>query len=136
MTREEFEKLISDDPALTTPIRKAAADIPRSRQAFGTPTELTAIAILFPVVKYIVTDIGLPWLHEAKRYTELWRLKFHRWIDEQHQKHDLDPDTAEATGNALRRELETITETSAQKSWERFASLLSKEKPEKGEEDA
>ena len=135
MTREEFEKLISEDPALATPIHNAVAAIPRSREAFGTVTELAAIVILFPVVKYIVTDIGLPWLYEAKRYTELWRLKFHRWIDEQHQKHDLDPDAAEAACNALRRELEAIKETKARKSWERFASLLSKEKPDEGEED-
>lgn len=124
MTREEFEKLISEDPALAAPIRKGAAAIHVARDTFGTPAELAAIAILFPVATFIVKEIGLPWLYEAKRYSELWRLKVHKWIDEQYRKHGLDPDAAEAASNALRRELEAITETKARKSWERFASLL------------
>ena len=83
-----------------------------------------ATAILFPVVRYVVGSIGLPWLYEAKRYSELWRQKFHNWIDTQYRNHGYDPDEAEAAGEALRRELEAITDAGAQKAWERFAGLL------------
>lgn len=124
MTREEFERIISQDPALETPLRRAAEAIPRRPGTFGPITGLAAIAVLFPVAVFVVKSIGLPWLHEAKRYSELWRQKFHRWIDTQYQKHDFDPDEAEAAGEALRRELEAITDAGAQKAWERFAGLL------------
>ena len=133
MTREEFERIISEDPALEMPLRKAAEAIPRRQ--FGVVTGLAATAILFPVAVFIVKGIGLPWLHEAKRYSELWRQKFHSWIDSQYQKHGFDPDDAEAAGEALRRELEAITDTGAQKAWERFLQLLRREKPEEEAED-
>ena len=134
MTQEEFEKLISEDPALVAPMRKAAAAISHKRMTFAATTELAAIAVVFPIVIFVVKEIGLPWLYEAKRYSELWRLQFHKWIDEQYRGHGLDPDATEAAGNALRRELEAITETKARKSWERFATLLREDKRDSAEE--
>ena len=132
MTPEEFEQLISQDPALATPIRNAAKAIPaRTRDAFGMPTELAAIVILFPVVEYIVKKIGLPWLIGLKRYSDLWLKKFLKWVDEQHRKEGFDPDAAEAFGEKFRRELEAVTDADAQKSWERFAELLRQQKPDK-----
>lgn len=44
--------------------------------AYDTPTELAAIALLFPPPPS-PREIGLPWLCEAKRYGEPWRLGFH-----------------------------------------------------------
>lgn len=131
MTKEEFERLISQDPALATPIHNAAAAISPPRRAFGGATELAAIAVLFPVAVYVIKHIGLPWLYEAKRYSEVWRQKFHNWIDKQYRKQGFDPDTAEAVGEALRLELEKITDAGAKKSWEDFAELLRQEKPDK-----
>ena len=133
MTREEFQQLLFDDPALAKPLRKAVAAIPpRVVETFGTPTELATIAALLPVVSYIVKEIGLPWLSEAKRYSELWRQKFHHWIEDQYAEHGIHPYAVESSGNALRRELEAITDADARKSWERFAELL---KPKQSTED-
>lgn len=132
MTPNEFQQLVSQDPALASPLRNAAGSIqPRTRGTFGTPTELAAIALLFPVVSYIIKNFGLPWLHEAKRYSDLWRQKFHNWIDEQQRQHGLNPDEVEVAGQALVRELEAITDAGAQKAWERLAELLRKEKSAK-----
>ena len=132
MTPEQFKELISQDPALATPIHNAAKAIPSSsRGTFGTPTELAAIVILFPVVEYVVTKIGLPWLIGLKRYSDLWLKKFLKWVDEQHRKEGFDPDVVEAFGEKFRRELESITDTGAQKSWERLAVLLRQQKPDK-----
>src|SRR5687768_82373 len=103
MTQDEFQAVVSQEPALAGPIRRAAATA--TPPSFGTPTELAAIALMFPVVSFVVREIGLPWLHEAKRYAELWRLKFHDWIDRQYTKSGRDPDQAEKAGEALREEL-------------------------------
>jgi hypothetical protein len=129
MTQEEFQTLVTQEPALSAPIQRAAAAVPQD--AFGTPTELAAVALLFPVVSFVVKQIGLPWLYEVKRYAELWRLKFHDWIDKQAKQSGIDPDQAEKAGEALRRELEKTTDRGARAAWERFAQVLSKEKEDK-----
>ena len=125
MTLEEFERLISEEPALAGPIRRATEAMPGSRATFGTsPAELAAIAVLFPVATFVVKEMGLPWLHEAKGYLDLWRTRFHNWVDRQYREHGLDPDAAEAAGEALRKELEKITDSGDRSAWERLASLL------------
>ena len=83
--------------------------------------------MLFPLISFVVQQIGLPWLYEAKRYSELWRSKFHAWIDTQYSKAGCDPDQAEKAGEALRAELEKTTDTNARAAWERLAQLLSKD---------
>jgi hypothetical protein len=79
---------------------------------------------MFPVAVFVVRDIGLPWLYELARWLELWRIKFHEWIDTQYIKHGLDPEEAKQAGEALRRELEAVTDPGIKKSWERFRDLL------------
>ena len=75
MTPNEFERIVSADPALSAPVRSAAAAMPHSRETFGAPGELVAIAALLPVVTFVVKGVGLPWLYEAKRYTDIWRVQ-------------------------------------------------------------
>jgi len=58
--------------------------------------EAAVVALMFPIVQYIVVQIGLPWLHELKRYSEVQRQKVHEWIDEQSRAEGLDPDAVEA----------------------------------------
>jgi hypothetical protein len=126
MTPQEFEQYVSRqpllEPALTSAARAAAPQ--QTRGTFGGPTELAAIAVLFPVATFIVRNIGLPWLHEVKRYAELWRLRFHRWIDQQHTAQGFDPDQAEAAGTALRDQLQATTDPATQAAWQRLADLL------------
>lgn len=78
-----------------------------------------------------ISEILIPW--QRRRFTIavlpdfcvfLRRQKFHLWVDEQYRKHGLDPDRIEAAGETLRKELEAVTEKSAQQSWERLAGLL------------
>jgi hypothetical protein len=133
MTEKEYQTLLIQEPALAGPIQRAAAAA--TPAAYGTPTELAAIALLFPIVSFAVRQIGLPWLYEAKRYAELWRLKFHAWIDGQSRKAGFDPDQAEKAGEALRAELEKITDRGSRAAWERFAEILSKEPEDKAPAD-
>ena len=122
MDRNEFAAAIAADPNLSVPIERAAqAARPGT---YTVVAEAAVVALMFPVVRYIVVAIGLPWLHELKRYSDLQRQKIHRWIDEQYRIEGLDPDAAEAASDALCRELEQTTDTSARASWERLAELL------------
>ena len=133
MTQKDFERFVSQEPAVAGALAGVAqAGGQRTRGGtFGSPAELAAVAVLFPVASYIVKHIGLPWLHTAARYAELWRLKFDRWIDEQHRTQGFDPDQAEALGQALRRELESTTDQAARSAWQRLADLLGKESEER-----
>ena len=67
MTQNEFEQLISHDPALATPIRRAAAGIPSKSRTYGPAVDAAAALVVFHVVKFLLREIGLPWLYEAKR---------------------------------------------------------------------
>ena len=128
MTREEFQRIVQQDPALAEPLQRAAAAMRPGQM--GTPVELAAVVLVFPIARFILMHIGLPWLHEATRYTELWRTTFHAWIDQQYREHGLDPDQAEAAGERLREELERRTETEARTAWERLAKLFNQSDPE------
>ena len=123
MNRNEFAATIAADPNLSEPIARAG-QAARPGQQFSMVAEAAAVALMFPIVQYIVVQIGLPWLYELKRYSELQRQKVHQWIDERSRAEGLDPDAAEAASDALCRELEQTTTASARESWQRLADLL------------
>ena len=61
---------------------------------------------MFPIIRYVLYEIGLPWLSELRQYSELQRQRVYDWIDTQYQQHGFDPDEAEAASDALLDELE------------------------------
>ena len=79
---------------------------------------------MFPIIRYVLHDIGLPWLSELRRYSELQRRRVHDWIDSQYQPHGFDPDQAEAASDALLDELEQTTDERARASWQQLAALI------------
>ena len=130
MNIEEYRKIIEDEPAVSEPLYNVVRSFPSpdpTKGAYSLLPEAVAVALLFPVVRYIIKHIGLPWLHETKRLSELGRIKFSGWIDSLYEKQGINPEYAEKTGKALMDELEKITDSSAQKSWERFAELIKKD---------
>lgn len=124
MTHPRFSQLLADDPHLASPIRRAAQAGRPAR--YSVLTEAAVVALMFPIVKHVLTTIGLPWLHELRRYSELQRRKLHEWIDTECRKERIDPDAAEAASNALCEELERITDASARASWESLRDVLIK----------
>ncbi len=64
----------------------------------------------------------------TKKYFYWSGKNFHNWVDEQYREHNQDPE-ATAAAEALRRELESLTDTNARKSWERLADLLTRHSP-------
>jgi hypothetical protein len=126
MNEAEFEALVSKNPALSGPIKRAAraGAEPANRMAFGLdPGDLGLIA-MFPIVLFLIKEVGLPWAYEATRYSEVWRQKFHDWIDQQSKKQGQDPDALAARTEALRKELERIKALDVQKAWETLAEAL------------
>jgi hypothetical protein len=123
MTREEFQRVVSADPQLAETIQAAAAEAGRGKQ-FGVLTEAAVIALMFPVARYILSGFALPWLQEAKRYSELQRQKVHEWIDARYRDEGFDPEQAEAASDALIERLESTTDQSARTAWERLADLF------------
>jgi hypothetical protein len=125
MNRDEFRDAIVADPNLSGPIERAAKAAKPTQMAVV--TEVAVVALIFPIARYTLVHIGLPWLQEAKQWSELWQQKVHRWIDENYEQEGLDPDDAEAASEALRKELERITDSSARASWERLADSMKEE---------
>ena len=82
------------------------------------------VALMFPLVSYVLVHVGLPWLHAAKRFSDLQLAKVHRWIDERYREEGLDPDAAEAAADALCEELQSITDAEARGAWERLAEAM------------
>ncbi len=123
-TAEEFEQVVMADRALAGPILAAAAEVPRDRLTGVEDAAL--IALLFPVARYVVVGIGLPWMYEAARYADLWRQKFGEWVDAQYRGEGKDPEQARIAGEALREQLEQITDSGQRSAWERFKGALAK----------
>lgn len=124
MDKAQFETIVLADPHLFKPLRQASkAGQP---QQFGLLLDAAVVALMFPIVKYILTSFALPWLHELKRYSELERQKVHQWIDEKYREESFDPDAAEAASGALCDKLEQTTGADARSAWERFAELMKK----------
>ena len=90
MTDEEFRQIVSQDSALAGPLKRAATAADSQQFVLGIG-EAAALVFMFPIAQFVLTQIGLPWLYEAKRYSELWRLKFHEWIDGQFREAAFDP---------------------------------------------
>jgi len=125
MTPDEFQCIVTQDPNLCGTVERAARAA--SPKQFGVITEAAVVALMFPIVKYVLVHIGLPWLSELGRYSEVHRQKFHDWIDRRYREEGLDPDVAEAAGDALCRELEATTTADARAAWEQMANVLREE---------
>jgi hypothetical protein len=131
MNHTQFVAAIAADANLARPIGRAAKAA-RPGQ-YTVVAEAAVVALMFPLIRYVLVHGGLPWLHELTRYSELQREKVHRWIDAHHCAEGLDPDAAEAASDALCEELEQITDTSARASWEHLAAVMKAgEEPENG----
>ena len=123
MTPDEFQQQVATDPHVRQTIEHAARAARRGR-SFGGVTEVAIVVLMFPIVRYVLREIGLPWLHELRRYSELQRQRVHRWIDEEYEDYGFDPDEAEAASDALLDQLEQTTDAGARESWQQLATLI------------
>jgi hypothetical protein len=125
MNRGEFKEWLEEQPAIWKQVKDSAANIPPN--VLGDSDQLeddVVVALMYPVVSFVLREIGLPWNSDARRYADLWRSKYRRWIDEQSEELELHPYAVEAAGTELRRQLEVTLDTDIRSSWEQLSSLL------------
>lgn len=125
MTREEFERMVFADPHLAGPIRETAQSA-RANQ-YTVVAEAAVITLMFPIARFLLARIGLPWLSELGRYSEMQRQRVHDWIDDKYRDEGLDPDEAEAATDTLIDRLESTTDRSARSAWERTRRLTQRD---------
>jgi len=107
------------DAAIRRPLeRMVRASVPRQS---GMITEAAVVTLMFPIVRFLFTRIGPPWLMELGRYSELQRRRVHQWIDDCYRSEGFDPEQAEAVSDALMEHLESTTDESARNAWQGLA---------------
>src|SRR5215472_14011136 len=83
----------TSEPYVERAVDRLGMEFESTREGFGIdPVFALGLAVMYPVIRFVLVNIGLPWLYEAARYSELWRLRIDRWITEQYTfQWDLDP---------------------------------------------
>ena len=122
MTPDEFQAFAEANPAIRTALQGAISATPN--RSYTGLTEATAIVLLFPLARFLLSEIGLPWLTTLKRYSEVQRQRVERWIDNEALGQGLNPDQVEAASKQLMEELEKSQNIGARQQWERLAELL------------
>ena len=134
---KRVHEIIVGDPALAAPVRQmllaAKPPGPRLRGSSDITLGFAAFAAGYPVLRFVVREIGLPWLHEANRYSEMWRIKVDSWVDGQYRSHGIDVKEAQAMTAALRRELERINAPSGRQAWQKLAAIIEEQDSVKGD---
>jgi hypothetical protein len=129
MTEDQFQQLVGQDAHLAAALKRAGQKLQPAQ--FGFTMEAATVVLLFPLVHFILTTIGLPWLHELRRYSELHRQRAHEWISENYRRYGLDPDGADAATNALMDELQRTSDSQTRGSWEKLLALMKESASEK-----
>lgn len=124
MIEQKFRQIIQQELTVSQSLKKIAFDLDNSATMDFGISEAILLSTLLPLTSYVIREIGLPWLHEVKRYSELWRLKFDTWIDQQYKDNNIDKEQARLAGDKLRAELEATTDPQLQASWQRVTQLL------------
>jgi hypothetical protein len=117
------------EPYVGQAIHRLGIDYERTRPVgvgLFPPEFAVALAVMYPVIRFVLVRIGLPWLYEAARYSELWRLQVDQWITQQYVFREVDPLEGARASKLLREELERTTDVSARQQWERVRETLLK----------
>ncbi len=122
MQPQEFNEFLTDNDEVRGTLQRASQAAPA--KGFGAVIDMATLVLLFPLVRFVLIEIGLPWLATLKRYTEVQRRRMDDWIDKRAESHGLDPDDVEAASRQLMKELEQTTDTGARGQWERLTELL------------
>lgn len=125
MDNRDFEAFLNQNPAVHGSLARSLGR--RPTRSFGPMADIATLVLLFPVVRFVIMQIGLPWLHTARRYSEVQRQRVERWIDQQAIDQGLDPDQVETQSKALMQELESTTDAGARQQWQHLKDLLGKE---------
>jgi len=104
VTNSKFTRAIQDNECLSGPIYRAAQASPGLR-VLDTDT----IGVLSPLVRFILTRLGLPWLRDKPTYDDSDRANMLRWIRRYWRNREVDPIAIKVAGESLLAELENIS---------------------------
>lgn len=125
MTRQEFADWLETKPSLKKQVRSSAEAIPPNTIGLtGEMGDDLVVSLMFPIVSYVLKEIGLPWHYETRTFADLWRDKYRPWIDDQLEEQGMHPYAVESAGTELRHQLETLTDIDARRLWEELAGRL------------
>jgi hypothetical protein len=124
MQPQAFEAFLSDNDEVRGAMQRAAQAAPA--KGYSTVVDMAALVLLFPLVRFVLMEIGLPWLATLRKYSDVQRRRVEDWIDAHAESHGLDPDAVEAESRQLLKELEQTTGADARGQWERLGGLLKK----------
>lgn len=122
MQSEAFQAFLAEHQAVRDTLQRASQTVPA--KGFTTATEIATLVLLFPLVRYLLMEIGLPWLTTLKHYSEVQRQRVEEWIDHHAASHGLNPDEVDIASRQLMADLEQTTEVNSQKQWEHLKDLM------------
>ena len=122
MTPDEFQTFAEANPAVRTALQGAISATPT--RSYTGLTEAAALVLLFPLARFLLTEIGLPWLTTLKRHSEVERQRVESWIDNEALGQGLNPDQVEEASKQQIEELEKSQNIGARQQWERLAELI------------
>jgi len=122
MQPQAFQEFLTDHDQVRDALQRASQAAPA--KGLGVATDMVALVLLFPLVRFLLMEIGLPWLATLKQYSEVERRRVEDWIDRHAESHGLDPDQVEAASRQLMEELEQTTGAGARQQWEQLRELL------------
>lgn len=125
MTLQEFRNWLAKESGVESLLHSATRVVPPN--TLGESAELdteTSIALMFPIVKFVLVDIGLPWQTDKRTFADNWREKFRPWIDQQLEQQSMHPYAVEAAGTEFRRLLSELRDSELKASFENLAGLL------------
>ena len=122
MTPDEFQTFAEANPAVRAALQGAISATPT--RSYTGLTEAAALVLLFPLARFLLTEIGLPWLTTLKRHSEVERQRVESWIDNEALGQGLNPDQVEEASKQQIEELEKSQNIGARQQWERLAELI------------
>ena len=121
-TNQAVSGLSSKNGRLKESLDRIAAElVSADRRSIG--VELP-ILLLYPMLRFLFKEFGLPWLAAAKSYSDLQVQRLQQWVNAEYQRLGIDPSRALAASKRLVDEIEAVSDQESKKSWETLKDIL------------
>lgn len=84
-----------------------------------------AVAV-WPIVREIIREAGLPWVTSARKFSELWVAKTNKWIEKKAADSQVDVEAVQKATDKIREHLEAKTSPAEKKLWETIFNIICK----------
>ena len=129
MTQDEFRTYVEDNPELLRLIKHAFRSANESSKSFS-GGDAALILMMWPTAHFVISQVlvklGLPWLSVLESYSELYRHKAERYIDEKYKAAGIDRDAARLVSEKLISEIAATKDAHEKKQWENLFQYFDK----------